>query len=205
MGRPKLVTDDKLLAAARSVFTRDGAAGSTREIADRAGISEAALFKRLGTKAGLFLAAMKPPEMLPGAIVAEAESAADPRRALLALADALLDYFRRLIPVMLPLVQNPLIGPETLRHHFGEPAVGNLMVEVAGYLRTQRKLGRIAASADPNAVAGLLIATAHSIAQFEVIGLHAGAVPKAGLRALVDTLWRGLEPDGAGQPRVQRP
>ena len=44
MGRRKLVEDDELLAVAREVFVEKGIAASTREIAHRAGISEAVIY-----------------------------------------------------------------------------------------------------------------------------------------------------------------
>lgn len=201
MGRPKLIADDQLLAAARGVFVRDGAAGSTREIAAHAGISESALFKRYPTKAALFLAAMVPPPIAEGAIVAEAEAAANPRQALHVLTDSLLAYFRQLIPVMLPLVQNPLIGPETVRHLFGERALAVVVSDVTAYLDRQRRAGHLARSADPAAAAALLIAATHSIAQFDVIGLHAAPVPGPALQAIVDGLWNGLAPGTAPMPK----
>ena len=183
-----------MLAAARLVFVRDGAVGSTREIAARAGISESALFKRFPTKAALFLAAMVPPPIAAGAIVADAEAITDPRQALNVLADALLRYFRQLIPVMLPLVQNPLIGPETVRHLFGESALAVVVGDVTAYLARQQRAGKIAPTVDPAATSALLIAATHSIAQFDVIGLHPVPLPGAALLAIVDSLWQGLAP-----------
>ena len=61
MGRRKLVEDDELLAVAREAFVEKGIAASTREIARRAGISEAVIYQRHPTKAHLFFAAMVPP------------------------------------------------------------------------------------------------------------------------------------------------
>ena len=46
MGRPQTISNEDMLAAAREVFLKHGVFGSTKEIAQRAGISEAALFKR---------------------------------------------------------------------------------------------------------------------------------------------------------------
>jgi AcrR family transcriptional regulator len=195
MGRPRIIEDKDLLAAARAVFIRDGAAGSTREIADRAGISESALFKRYATKAGLFLAAMAPPSIAAGAIVAKAEAISDPRKALRVLGDSLLDFFRELIPVMLPLIQNPLIGPETVRHHFGESAAERIVQEVADYVQRLRRAGKIAPAADPGAVAALLVAATHSIAQFEIMGMHGGTIPEDGVHAVIDAIWVGMRPD----------
>jgi len=201
MGRPKLIADEQLLAAARAIFVRDGAAGSTREIAAHAGISESALFKRYPTKAALFLAAMVPPPIAAGAIVAEAEAAANPHQALRVLTDSLLTYFRQLIPVMLPLVQNPLIGPETVRHLFGESALAVVVSDVTAYLDRQRRAGHIARRADPAAAAALLIAATHSIAQFDVIGLHTAPLPGRALQAIIDGLWNGLAPNRAPAPK----
>jgi AcrR family transcriptional regulator len=52
MGRRKLVEDDELLAVARGVFVEKGIAASTREIARRAGISEAVIYQRHPTNCG---------------------------------------------------------------------------------------------------------------------------------------------------------
>jgi AcrR family transcriptional regulator len=61
MGRRKLIEDHDLLAVARDVFVKRGFAASTREIARRAGISEAIIYQRHATKVHLFFAAMVPP------------------------------------------------------------------------------------------------------------------------------------------------
>src|SRR5579871_3720318 len=119
MGRPKRIEDKELLAIARAVFVLDGAHGSTREIAQRAGVSEAALFKRFSTKAELFLAAMMPPNVDTEAMIAAAERAPDARAGLQALAERMLAYFREAIPVIRQLTQNPLIDLEAVRRRFG--------------------------------------------------------------------------------------
>jgi len=58
MGRPRLVADVAILAAAREVFLSRGAAATTQDVAAKAGLSQAAIFKRFSTKQELFLAAM---------------------------------------------------------------------------------------------------------------------------------------------------
>jgi AcrR family transcriptional regulator len=58
MGRPPKITNEEILAAARQVFLEHGSNVSTLAIAEKAGISEAAIFKRFATKQTLFLAAM---------------------------------------------------------------------------------------------------------------------------------------------------
>jgi AcrR family transcriptional regulator len=58
MARPPKITNEEILAAARQVFLEQGEGGSTLEIAEKAGISEASIFKRFSTKQALFLAAI---------------------------------------------------------------------------------------------------------------------------------------------------
>lgn len=55
MARSRSITDEQILEAARAVFLEDGFSASTLEIARRAGISEASIFKRFSTKENLFL------------------------------------------------------------------------------------------------------------------------------------------------------
>lgn len=57
MSRPRQVSDEEILEAARACFLDDPTA-STVTIAQRLGVSQAALFKRFGTKLALMLAAM---------------------------------------------------------------------------------------------------------------------------------------------------
>ena len=62
MPRNKTITDEEILAVARSLFIKEGAKASTRTLAKMVGISEAVIFQRFGTKEDLFFAAMVPPE-----------------------------------------------------------------------------------------------------------------------------------------------
>src|SRR5208283_4010117 len=94
MGRRKTISDAALLEIARAVFVRDGASGSTAEIARRAGVAEATLFKRFSTKAALFVAAMAPPAVDAAAIVAEAEALDDAHAAVLLIGERALAHFR---------------------------------------------------------------------------------------------------------------
>src|SRR5215468_3810223 len=60
MGRQKTITDDEVLRIARTIFREQGHTATTREIAQAAGISEAVLYQRFGSKDELFFAAMRP-------------------------------------------------------------------------------------------------------------------------------------------------
>ncbi len=60
MGRQKTITDEAVLHVARTIFRDRGHTATTREIAQAAGISEAVLYQRFGSKDELFFAAMRP-------------------------------------------------------------------------------------------------------------------------------------------------
>jgi AcrR family transcriptional regulator len=58
--RPKTISDETILEIARAAFLTHGPAVSTAQIAADAGVSQATLFKRFGTKDELLSAALKP-------------------------------------------------------------------------------------------------------------------------------------------------
>jgi AcrR family transcriptional regulator len=189
MGRPQTISNEDMLAAARQVFLKHGVSGSTREIAQQAGISEAAIFKRFSTKAQLFMAAMTPPAPAIESIIAKASSAKSARAGLEQVAAGILDYFRLAIPTIMPLVAHPSFAAP---QNFDTSPATTLLKVVSAYIADENKRGRLRTS-DPYAVAATLIATLHSIALFELMGFHGGAMPKAGVRILVNALWEGLE------------
>lgn len=60
MARPKQISDEEILAHARDLFIEFGAGVSTTVIAARCGVSQAALFKRFGTKDELMILSLAP-------------------------------------------------------------------------------------------------------------------------------------------------
>lgn len=193
MGRPKRISDEDLLGIARVVFLAHGVFGSTRDIANRAGISEAALFKRFSTKAQLFMAAMAPPSPGIEPVLVRAAAAKAGRDGLQILAAAVLDYFRVAIPMILPLIGQPAFGSTPLPREFhNSPAMG-LLTAVAGHLKREAARGRVRVT-EPTAAAGALVAALHSVVLFEIMGFHGGSMPKPAVRAMVDAMWEGLAP-----------
>jgi AcrR family transcriptional regulator len=61
MGRPREVTDEQIVMAARRCFLKRGAGVSAADIAKELGVSHTTLFNRFGSKEGLMLAALGPP------------------------------------------------------------------------------------------------------------------------------------------------
>jgi AcrR family transcriptional regulator len=197
MPRPKRIEDAALLQIARRVFVRDGAHGSTREIAAAGGISEAALFKRYPTKTELFLAAMIPPDVDVDALLAAGEGVADPQAALVVICEGVLTYLREALPVIRQLMQTPLIDLADIRRRFGAPPEQRLTAGLAAHLAREAGLGRIACP-NPPAAAMLLFAALHSLVLFELMDLHPESQGPAAVHGMVRALWNGLDPTPTG-------
>jgi AcrR family transcriptional regulator len=200
MGRPKTVETDELLRVAREVFLEGGAYGSTKEIARRAGFSEAALFKRFATKADLFAAAMAPPLPDVDAILSKARSQTDPRRSLHALARSVLAYYRTAMPRILHLITHPQVGISPFNERLGRTRPVPLDTAIADFLREQHEKGRMFVP-QVQATAALLVATLHSIVLFELMGVHGGAVPDTQVNAMIDVVWSGIGPKAKNKRR----
>jgi AcrR family transcriptional regulator len=195
MGRHKTIRDEQLLEQARRVFLEKGAFGSTKDIAQRAGISEATLFQRYPTKAALFLAAMVPPEVDVDAIVYASTTQADPRSALTEIGRRMLAYFRTLIPTVLHLLTHPAISIDHVASHFRSAPLQTLADALVAYLRDARSRGEVKVD-DPRATALLFISAIHSLPLFELMDLHGGQDVDHAVEAFVAALWHGLAPTG---------
>ncbi len=196
MARPRATSDDEILEAARACFLEHGPSTSTMVIAERLGVSQAALFKRFGTKEQLMLAALAPPQRLPWLDMVEAgPDGRDVREQLRELGLLILGYFRMMVP-RLSVLRSAGMGLE----HFcrpGEmaPPVAAHRV-VAGWLHRVREQGRLG-SCSPDDVAHIFLGALHMRAFHHHI---AGAVfPAEGndtyVETLVKVLWQGIAPE----------
>jgi len=193
MGRRKIIGDEQLLLCARDVFLKGGASGSTKEIARRAGISEATLFQRFPTKAALFLAAMVPPEVDVEGIVQAPTKRTDPRGALTEIGRRMLAYFRSLIPTVMHLMTNASISMADVTAHFQGMPEHALAGALATYLRDAEARGKVKVH-DPMAAASLLVSAIHSLAVFELMEMHGGQDMEHAVEPFVKALWNGLDP-----------
>jgi AcrR family transcriptional regulator len=193
MGRRKLVEDDELLAVAREVFVEQGIAASTREIARRAGISEAVIYQRHPTKAHLFFAAMIPPALnledplsAPGNDLSVVEQ-------LEGIALGMMRYFREVVPILMRLVTHPEFDFEKFAQRHPDSPFGRMHEGLIQYLESQRERGSIVAE-EVGPTALTLFAALHSLAFLERLGVHGGKFDDAIIRAMVHSLWIGLAP-----------
>jgi AcrR family transcriptional regulator len=109
-GRPPVISDDRLLEAARDVFLSRGIRATTAEVAERAQISEGTIFHRYKTKDALFSAAMQfDPNELTRIIESLAPRAGegDLRGTLVALAIRVLSFGRVGLPMAMMAWSNP--------------------------------------------------------------------------------------------------
>ncbi len=195
------MADAELLGAARSLFVKDGIAASTKQIAARAGVSEGVLFQRYGTKADLFFAAMVPPPADVRQLFERHRRDADTAHALASILTGLIDYFRSVVPVLLPLMTHPAFRFDSFLKRHPESGLPVLLRELTGFLAAKRERGEIG-EVDPGAAALLLISTAHSIAIFEKLGAHGGTMPRNVVHQSALCLWEGLRPRGRGRRGV---
>jgi AcrR family transcriptional regulator len=199
MSRPKRVSDAELLAAARAVFAAAGFGASTRTIAQRAGLSEAILYQRYRTKLDLFYAAMIPAPFDAERLLQRHPPDEPVGPAFEAITLEVLGYFRQVMPVLTQLVTHPSFSLEELAARHAEPPQHQLGGAVATYLEGQRRRGALGAAPRTIRLAALtLVATLHSLALFERMGLHGGAFPDPAVRGIARLLLAGLAPRQRG-------
>lgn len=193
MPRPRTISDDHILAAARAFFLKDGIVASTRAIATEAGISEAVLFQRFGTKERLFFAAMVPGAAKLDEIFDSKPGRGEVRENVEKCLLKLIRYFREVMPVFLKLVSHPAFDlTEFMKgHDIPMTQIGERFGE---YLAAEARLGRVR----PGTVhsgAALLVHTAHNLALMECLGAHPTQVAPHAIAGAVAALWDGLKPE----------
>src|SRR5215510_10018730 len=179
MGRQKTITDEEVLRIARDIFRAQGHTATTREIAQAAGISEAVLYQRFGSKDELFFAAMRPR----GPDVEQLLGPRDPPEDALAYLHAVVvrlgEHFADVLPLALRVMMHPSFDPASLaRAHPGGPAV--LLEGLAARLARRGELAMPSAAV----TARLLVSLAHDWALRRVHGTSPRGVRE--LREMVD-------------------
>jgi AcrR family transcriptional regulator len=193
MGRRKLIGDDELLAVAREAFIEKGLETSTREIARRAGVSEAVIYQRHPTKAHLFFAAMVPPALSVEHLLSGQADGVAIEKQLEGIALGMMAYFREVAPIVMLLMTHPEFDPKTFAQQHPESPFGRMHKGLVRLLKAHAKRGDITArSVGPAALT--LIAALHSLAFFERLGAHGGTFDEAVIRGMVRSLWGGLAP-----------
>jgi AcrR family transcriptional regulator len=193
-----VISDERILEAARAVFLEHGVAATTAEVARRAGVAEGSIYKRFATKADLFRAAMQldldEPDWLRTLLAARDED--DPRQVLYTVGQQTVAFFRRLMPILMMqwsagptkhgLVPDYLLGPQS-------PPLRALKA-LSAFVEREIRLGRMRKH-EPEVVARMFLGSIQSYVFFEIL-LRAQARMTISvdsyLRGLIDTLWTGV-------------
>jgi AcrR family transcriptional regulator len=193
MGRNKTVEDEQVLAAARTVFRLEGHAASTRDVARAAGISQAVLYQRFGSKEELFFRAMTPEAFDVDALL----GAYPPRSAradLIAIGERLLAYLRTFAPTLLSVLAAHGSDVDRLRTWHGQLPFLPIHDALSARFRQMMADGLIGGG-DSRARALAFIAAIHSLSMIELLVAPAERkTRKANVQALVDALWHGFSP-----------
>lgn len=200
MARPRRITDESILDAAREVFLEQGCSAPTSEVARRTGCSEGTIFKRFPTKEALLLACMGPGEMpAPLKLAQGGLPAGEPRLAMEQLFTNFVTFFQELLPRVLMLWSSRIIDhPFQIHEGRDNPIPKRLIQALSGFLEAERKEGRIRC-VDTQVAARALIGSAQNYVLFEIMGMHDETTPGPAEygRRVVDLLWQGLAPEDA--------
>lgn len=197
MPRPRTITDEQIVEAARRAFLEQGFSATTAEIARRAGVSEGTLFKRFATKEDLFEEAVGLRDYATWrAELPRLVGEGDVRRNLERAALRFLEAAGRVVPsLMLIFSRGHAPDHNPMLQRLGNP-VRQDADALAAYLRAEVALGRVR-PVDADVTALLLMGTLTHYVHRELMTPEAGREPlDAGrfVRGLLDVLWPGLEP-----------
>ncbi|WP_017314255.1 TetR/AcrR family transcriptional regulator [Mastigocladopsis repens] len=195
MARIPKITNQQILEAAREVFLEKGFSGSTLEIAARAGISEASIFKRFSTKEELFFAAMGIPET--PVWVTELEplvGKGNLKENLIQICIQILEFHQEVMPrfMMLRSRGKALPKPESLL----ESKPIRDVKALTSFLEHEMKQGRLC-PCDSKTLALLLIGSLMNYVFFsERMGAQASVAntDQEFVQRLVEILWQGIAP-----------
>ncbi|RNL85208.1 TetR/AcrR family transcriptional regulator [Halostreptopolyspora alba] len=194
-------TRDRILDAAADIMRTDGIArATTKEIAKRAGFSEAALYKHFDDKTEIFVAVLH--ERLPGLVdvlrwLQTRVGEDSVRRNLEEVVVAALAFYDESFPMLVGIFSERRLleaHREGVRRLGAGPEIPNRAL--VAYLSAERRHGRINGDADPDEVASLLLGACLQHAFFRHF---AGDPAPTGFRetaaALVAAVTGGIEPD----------
>lgn len=200
MGRPKTISDEKLLDAALKVFRERGyAAASTREIARVAKISQAILYQRFKTKDALFFAAISRHSSPLTELAAIDATKHTPRTYLAEFGAKAKEHYRKVLPTILTLAAHPEqgYGEQLMREIHKHNRAGEMSAMLVVRLREWQERGEIG-PVPVVAFAHLFLHVIHTRAFIEVMaGKDKHPALPVDMQEFVDVFWQGLRPDGA--------
>jgi len=197
-GRPPTGGREAILEAALTVLREQGIAHLTsREIASRAGVSDASVYYHFHDRNGL-LEAIFECGMKPLLLVGGQDPGALTPLAVLERATARLErFFEDVLPILHAAQSDPDLKEAVARYMEAKDLGPHKGVEsISAYLRAEQQAGTLAAGFDPEVVALLVIDTAFARAVRRQ--MHLGGEQRLPSRgAVLDQIWRLIGLDAA--------
>jgi AcrR family transcriptional regulator len=197
MGRPKQLSDEAILKVAKECFVKQGPTVSTAVIAEKAGVSQAALFKRFGTKETLTLKALLPHDRPLWAD--RIEKGPDPkngdlRAQLHEVVELLWTFIQETMPCIAALKASDL-SVESFAKFFRTPPPVHGQRALAEWFRVAEKQGRARVS-NPDHLAYILAGSLHGRNFFKqaLDRRFTKRDDQAYLETLTDLLWNAIVP-----------
>lgn len=195
MARPRQVSDEQILEAARRVFIEHGPAVSTSVVAKEVGVSAAALFKRFGTKEQLMLRALTPDPQVMFALLSAPPSRDRPiREQLIELATALNEVLRRVLPAVMVL-RNADLDVKKLLHQGAEPPPVTMHRLMTQWLARAQEFHLLRTDTSPSTMAYCLMGAVQSRAMLTHLANGTPAFDPDYFNEVMDILFKGLEPE----------
>jgi AcrR family transcriptional regulator len=191
MGRQKTISDEDVLGVARALFRERGHTATTREIAQAAGISEAVLYQRFGSKDELFHAAMAPRTPDLEQLLGPKDPPEDAHVYLRTVVVRIGTYFAEVLPLVVRVMTHPSFDPAMLRQGRSPRPAAVLQEGLAERLASLARRRRIVVPSTAVA-ARLLVSLAHDWGLGTLFSSDPPARRERELQAMVDVVWEGL-------------
>jgi AcrR family transcriptional regulator len=194
MGRPREVSDQQIVTAARRCFLERGIGVSAAEIAKELGVSHTTLFNRFGSKKGLMQAALGPPTEVGWVDALDAGPDERPiREQLIAHVRVMSVYFHDLQQGFGLLMAAGLDPRQTERTPKQKSSAERAYTALTGWLTRAQTQGRIG-PCDIETLASTILGALHSWAfTARVCGNATSAVGNTRyVERLIDLLWNGI-------------
>ncbi|MFY0567904.1 TetR/AcrR family transcriptional regulator [Archangium lansingense] len=194
MGRPREITDEQIVVAARRCFLKRGAGVSAADIARELGVSHTTLFNRFGSKEGLMLAALGPPDEVKWVEALDAGPDTRPiREQLVEHAKVMSDFFQDL-QAGFGILQAAGIEPgKAYRERKGESAPEQAYRALVGWLDRAQRQGRLA-RCDSETLASTILGALQGWAFTARVcgGATSGAASDRYVERFIELLWTGI-------------
>jgi AcrR family transcriptional regulator len=209
MGRPPSIDDGELLRVARSAFMERGARATTAEIAQRAGVSEASLFKRWKTKPELYRAAMAIDDGALPLFIAQLPTRVGVgvvQEHLFEMGELAIEFYRVIVPMMMMSWSNREMASKHPHHRRdGGPLRG--LAATTRYFAAEQELGRFRRDADPEVLARMFISSMYQYVFYEAMLDMEGQKSmdeKQYIAEFIEVFMSGAKPAARPDPEVSR-